>query len=115
MYELLQEIVDETIGEIAVGVREDGLNYPIPSSVAAKQVLARYDIANVLLQFRLYREMIEMQAHLGVAGDAQSLTGTSLRDFIGNAAEQQMGLREYRNLFERRMEDICPAAGAYGE
>jgi hypothetical protein len=110
----LQEIIDETIEAIRDGSRADGSTYPIQSFVAAKQVLAEHDLTSTPVQERLFREMVRMQLALRVVEDPYLLACTSLVDFIGKAAEQQMG-HEYEDLKQRRFDTASSSESRYAE
>jgi hypothetical protein len=104
----LQEIIDETIEAIRDGSRADGSTYPIQSFVA------EHDLTSTPIQERLFREMVRMQLALRVVEDPYLLACTSLVDFIGKAAEQQMG-HEYEDLKQRRFDTASSSESRYAE
>jgi len=111
---MLQDIIDETIETIRVGLRADGSLYPMQSQNAARQVLATHRLASPNVQQRLFFEMIRLQDSRGILRDVQQLVNTSLVNFVGKAAEKEMG-EEYERLKQIRFDATSSLESRYAE
>lgn len=107
---MIDSLVNETVEEILSNERQDGLDLPMQAERAARQVLSRQDLSSPIFVERLFEESIAREFDDPVIGDWYKFVRTSLVDFIGAAAKQQMG-DEYDRLLDGRLEQLAPIHG----
>lgn len=111
MTDFLQSLIDQTVEEIQFGWREDGHNgkLPLQAERAARQVLGQCDLRSPVFIEQLFEEAIAFEIGHQVFGDWSKFVRTSLIDFIGEAAKQQMG-SDYPRLLHERLEALAPTS-----